>query len=348
MLLTVFPNLYNELKKNLYKELKEYLKDLKIESTQVDDELFQEYWDRTGGVEDELRDAVKDLREATEDVRDGLDELSENNEDINDATSDIFDSYLEQTTNTLKSYGIDVELTESNFESKLDEVIDASPVPAMKDALKDTKKQLQDLKEYKDGLKDYTDGVDELYDGLDDMSDGVKDLDEAVDDALKEFDFDGMRERDMFNNIYFAVLDRTREQYNFNEFSRNFSDFYRDEDQAETERALNELKAAEIHLDAARGCIFGGAVGDALGSPVEFLSEEEIYRKYGSKGITSYEKDRRTGKALISDDTQMTLFTANGLMIGNTRGGYARHKSFATLLCGNSIFGLAYNAGVFL
>ena len=138
--------------------------------------------------------------------------------------------------------------------------------------------------------------------------------------ALKEFDFDGMRERDMFNNIYFAVLDRTREQYNFNEFSRNFSNFYRDEDQAETERALNELKAAEIHLDAARGCIFGGAVGDALGYPVEFLSEEEIYRKYGSKGITSYEKDRRTGKALISDDTQMTLFTANGLMIGNTRG----------------------------
>ena len=172
------------------KELKEYLKDLKIESTQVDDELFQEYWDRTGGVEDELRDAVKDLREATEDVRDGLDELSENNEDINDATADIFDAYLEQTTNTLKSYGIDAELTESNFESKLDEVIDASPVPAMKDALKDTKKQLQDLKEYKDGLEDYTDGVDELYDGLDDMSDGVKDLDEAVDDALKEFDFE--------------------------------------------------------------------------------------------------------------------------------------------------------------
>jgi len=172
------------------KDIKDYLKDLKIEPDQVDDELFQEYWDRTGGVEDELRDAVKDLREATEDVRDGLDELSENNEDINDATADIFDAYLEQTENTLKSYGMEVELNENNFESKLDEVIDAALIPAMKDALKDTKKQLQDLKEYKDGLKDYTEGVDELYDGLDDMSDGVKDLDEAVDDALKEFDFE--------------------------------------------------------------------------------------------------------------------------------------------------------------
>ena len=33
-----------------------------------------------------------------------------------------------------------------------------------------------------------------------------------------------------------------------------------------------------------------------------------------------YEKDADTGKALISDDTQMSLFTANGLLVGDTRG----------------------------
>ena len=170
-------------------DLKDYLKDLKIDSTEVDDELFQEYWDRTGGVEEELRDAVKELRDATDDVRDGLDELSENNDDINDATADIFDAYLEQTSSTLKSYGMNVTLTESNFEEKLDDVIDAAPIESMKSALKDTKKELTDLKEYKDGLEDYTDGVDELYDGLDDMSEGVGNLDEAVDDTLEEFDF---------------------------------------------------------------------------------------------------------------------------------------------------------------
>ncbi len=69
-----------------------------------------------------------------------------------------------------------------------------------------------------------------------------------------------------------------------------------------------------------RGCIFGGAVGDALGYPVEFLSEEMIFGRYGAKGITAYEKDPATGKALISDDTQMSLFTANGLLVGETRG----------------------------
>ena len=68
-------------------DLKEYLKNLKIDASLVDDELFQEYWERTGGVADELEDAVKELRDATDEVRDALEELAENNDDINDATA---------------------------------------------------------------------------------------------------------------------------------------------------------------------------------------------------------------------------------------------------------------------
>lgn len=149
--------------------------------------------------------------------------------------------------------------------------------------------------------------------------------------ALKEFDFDGMKEKDMFRRIDFAVMDHTADQYNFKEFSRNFSHFYRDEDQEEIDRALEEKKKTEVHLDAIRGCIYGGAVGDALGYSVEFLSEGAIFSRYGSDGITEFEKDPHTGRALISDDTQMTLFTANGLLVGDTRGamrgvqGWPRH-----------------------
>lgn len=138
--------------------------------------------------------------------------------------------------------------------------------------------------------------------------------------ALKEFDFDGMKENDMFRRIDFAVMDHSEDQYNFKEFSRNFSQFYRDEDQKEVDYALEKKKKKEIHLDAIRGCIFGGAVGDALGFPVEFLQEEEIFEKYGISGITAYETNSVTGKAEISDDTQMSLFTANGLLVGDTRG----------------------------
>ncbi len=70
-------------------------------------------------------------------------------------------------------------------------------------------------------------------------------------------------------------------------------------------------------LNKFRGCLIGGAVGDALGSSVEFMFLPNIKRKYGQLGITRY--DLNKGKALISDDTQMTLFTANGLLYGQTQ-----------------------------
>lgn len=72
------------------------------------------------------------------------------------------------------------------------------------------------------------------------------------------------------------------------------------------------------YSDKYRGCLIGGAAGDALGYAVEFLDEKSIFQEYGENGITDYELTN--GKALISDDTQMTLFTANGLLLGTTRG----------------------------
>lgn len=138
--------------------------------------------------------------------------------------------------------------------------------------------------------------------------------------ALKQFDFDGMKEYDMFRSVDFAVLSRSKDQYNYKEFARNFDDFYRDETQREINAVLTRIKESEVYLDAIRGCIYGGAVGDALGYPVEFYKEDSIFSKYGKRGITEFEKDPVSGKALISDDTQMTLFTATGLLIGDTRG----------------------------
>lgn len=72
------------------------------------------------------------------------------------------------------------------------------------------------------------------------------------------------------------------------------------------------------NLDKFRGCLIGGAAGDALGYTVEFLSESFIKARFGDRGITEYRLCN--GLARISDDTQMTLFTANGLLYGVTRG----------------------------
>ena len=48
--------------------------------------------------------------------------------------------------------------------------------------------------------------------------------------ALKELNYNGHSDKDLFTRIDFAVLDRSRRGYNFNEFFRNFGDgnFYRD------------------------------------------------------------------------------------------------------------------------
>jgi ADP-ribosylglycohydrolase len=80
----------------------------------------------------------------------------------------------------------------------------------------------------------------------------------------------------------------------------------------------NKEDATSRIKDSIRGCLMAGAAGDALGYPVEFRSRNAILNSYGDKGITRFKLDR-SGKALVSDDTQMTLFTANGLLMGLTR-----------------------------
>lgn len=140
--------------------------------------------------------------------------------------------------------------------------------------------------------------------------------------ALKELDYNGHSQKDLFRRIDFAVLDRTKDQYNFKEFCRNFTHeaFYRDEKQQAIDEAMERIRETEVNLDKIRGCLVGGAAGDALGYAIEFSGEREIISKYGEAGITEYELDALTGNAVISDDTQMTLFTANGLLVGDTRG----------------------------
>ena len=71
--------------------------------------------------------------------------------------------------------------------------------------------------------------------------------------------------------------------------------------------------------DSIRGSLMAGAAGDALGYEVEFMSRHAILSRFGEQGITKFALDNK-GKALISDDTQMTLFTANGMLMGLTRG----------------------------
>lgn len=68
-----------------------------------------------------------------------------------------------------------------------------------------------------------------------------------------------------------------------------------------------------------RGCLLGGAVGDALGAPVEFMSRTAILKRFGEAGIRDLVPAYgRVGA--ITDDTQMALFTAEGMLRSLVRG----------------------------
>lgn len=68
------------------------------------------------------------------------------------------------------------------------------------------------------------------------------------------------------------------------------------------------------------GCLLGGAIGDALGAPVEFLRRPVIRSYFGDSGIQDF-ATAYGGVGIVTDDTQMTLFTAEGLL----RAGFEDH-----------------------
>ncbi len=75
--------------------------------------------------------------------------------------------------------------------------------------------------------------------------------------------------------------------------------------------------------DRFEGCLLAGAAGDALGYAIEFWDEGQIFSQFGQQGIRTLAQAAEVTHADVahfSDDTQMTLFTAEGLMHGMERG----------------------------
>jgi ADP-ribosylglycohydrolase len=69
----------------------------------------------------------------------------------------------------------------------------------------------------------------------------------------------------------------------------------------------------QVSMDKYIACLLGGAIGDALGAPVEFMGIDQIRSGFGNNGITDFvEFPNNVGE--FTDDTQMTLFTAEGLL----------------------------------
>ncbi|WP_199441653.1 ADP-ribosylglycohydrolase family protein [Umezawaea beigongshangensis] len=71
--------------------------------------------------------------------------------------------------------------------------------------------------------------------------------------------------------------------------------------------------------DRVSGFLLAGAVGDALGAPIEFDRIDAIRAAHGPAGLTDLVP--AFGRAgAITDDTQMTLFTLEGLVLARRHG----------------------------
>lgn len=78
------------------------------------------------------------------------------------------------------------------------------------------------------------------------------------------------------------------------------------------------VEVDELRLKLFEGCLLGGAVGDALGAAIEFDPLQRILERFGGSGLTDY-APAYGRRGAITDDTQMTLFTAEGLLRAQTR-----------------------------
>src|SRR3954451_1818247 len=63
-------------------------------------------------------------------------------------------------------------------------------------------------------------------------------------------------------------------------------------------------------IDRVAGCLFGLAIGDALGAPTEFLTVDEILRRFPPHGPAAPEGN----PARVTDDTQMMLAVGEALL----------------------------------
>lgn len=69
-----------------------------------------------------------------------------------------------------------------------------------------------------------------------------------------------------------------------------------------------------LRLSQLQGCLFGGAIGDALGAPIKFLSYPAIVAHYGDDGITTLPVP-----ATGSDNSQQMIFVLEGLLRAHLR-----------------------------
>ena len=76
----------------------------------------------------------------------------------------------------------------------------------------------------------------------------------------------------------------------------------------------NGMSKVDSYMDKFEGALIGSAVGDAFGYPLMALSYAEICQRFEKNGALELAVSRKTDTALFTEATQMSLFTADGII----------------------------------
>lgn len=165
-----------------HEQLKEEIRNLDFDYTEVEDKYFREMIDEFLNEKNELEEGVNKLLNGAESLSDGLSELDDNSSALADGASVLFDTYLAQAQEGLAVMGITDTLTSENYDDILDDYISATG----SGELIALRASLDGIHELTDGIKAYTDGVSKASDGSYEMTDGVRKLKDKTDELIDE------------------------------------------------------------------------------------------------------------------------------------------------------------------
>ena len=160
--------------------------------------------------------------------------------------------------------------------------------------------------------------------------------------ALKEFDYGGSKAKDFFNQIDFAVMDHSQSQYNFKEFSRNFSDFYRNET-AQDKDGIRRVTEEPFCLSYCPSKKDANINNVTHGGVLFYLCDEAIGRYFTAKGMKGAAADASIHYYRPAPIGEKLLIQVTERKVGKRLGTYlVELKDEKSVLLAEALFTIAF------
>ena len=151
---------------------------------------LQEFKEGVGAYVDSVaavQQGAGSLGEGTAALKEGMGTLAGYNESLVSGSGRLLAMLLAQVEEQLGESGINVNLTETNYQSVLADLMGSEGDAKVREQLQEALEGLNSLKAYRDGISGYTEGVAAAKDGSEELLEGIEELQEKTDEALDAY-----------------------------------------------------------------------------------------------------------------------------------------------------------------